>query len=278
MQLMEMAEARREGLKINDKEKKIFEELGRDDFQRTIWALPDEQQRRQILRVHPDFSEEQIVRMLEYIGEIKSEDQLTLLQDDLYSKGKGGQLTMMTLAPNFELALYIAQITGAFIFTDSPTRWEEIIQAQHKDGGMVIYNWGELTDCINSLEYPLNVNPLVTFKLRETGKLGKIRKVLRDIYSAIQSKESIAGIQALTDRLKPELVKAHEAAQREMKAPKGDGGGGMEDIEEHTFNARLKCVIPAGGITHNNVQRMLLSCGLSNYLKNVPMAIFFDHD
>lgn len=35
----------------------------------------------------------------------------------------GGQLRMLKLAPNFEMAMYLAQVTGAAIVTDCALRW-----------------------------------------------------------------------------------------------------------------------------------------------------------
>ena len=50
----------------------------------------------------------------------------------------------------------------------------------------------------------------------------------------------------------------------------------IPNSSEHSFKVKFKCLIPNGGITHKNVQRMLLSSGIEKFLNNVPMAIFIE--
>lgn len=57
-------------------------------------------------------------------------DPLAVLQEGSLDGGKdGGLLNLFQLAPNFEIAMYLAQATGACIVTDSTMRWEEILRA-----------------------------------------------------------------------------------------------------------------------------------------------------
>jgi len=47
----------------------------------------------------------------------------------------------------------------------------------------------------------------------------------------------------------------------------------MNPNSQEIFYSKFECIIPKGGITLKNVQRMLLSHGYDNYLNNVSMAI-----
>src|SRR5271165_7679080 len=58
---------------------------------------------------------------------------------------------------------------------------------------------------------------------------------------------------------------AHRMSQREI-----------EKSGASAIKGRLQCVIPKGGIEHNNVSRMLLTAGDDNHLSTVPMAFFMD--
>ena len=57
-------------------------------------------------------------------------DPLAVLQEGSLEGGKeGGQMNMFKLVPNFEMTMYLAQATGAYIVTDSPFRWSEVKRA-----------------------------------------------------------------------------------------------------------------------------------------------------
>jgi len=266
-QMFNMAEERSKNRQVNEKDQGLMEWLHKDDFERMICMLPINYQKSKICQAIPNLSEKQIEEMLEYIEIKKQGDPLTLLQDNVYDKDDGGQLTSINLLPNFEISLFLCQATGSFLLTDSHYRWEEIKMAQHKENGIVVYNWNNLTNCINDLEYTLDGSPEITFQLRKSGKLGKFRKSIKEIYAAIQDNEERTKIDCLIERLNKQFIEGHEVAKKEL----GDTG-------EDMFNGKFHCLIPKGGIVHNNVQRMLLSCGNDNHLNNVPMAIFVEHE
>ncbi len=263
-QMFNMAQGRSKEHQINKKDLTFMEQLHIDDFKRATYMLPKTQLKAQINRVMPDLSENQIEEHLKYMDTKKLQDPLTLLQDNVYSD-EGGQLTIMNLSPNFEISLFISQVTGALLLTDSNYRWKEMLGSQNEEGGKVVHNWSELASCINDFEYILNPKPEIVFQLRTSGKLGKLRKAMREIYSAIQENSEPEKIKFLTEKLKPQVIGACKLARKEIN-----------DLSEYSFNSKFCCIIPKGGIVHNNVQRMLLSCGIDNYLRSVPMAIFVE--
>ncbi|PCJ41095.1 MAG: hypothetical protein COA71_08590 [SAR86 cluster bacterium] len=265
-EMMNMAKERTKGMKIEDKDKVIMEWLHNDDFKRAHNMLPRSSQRALYKEAMPELSDVKIEELLTYTENEKKRDPLTLLQDDIFSPEDGRQLIIMSLSPNFEMSLYIAQLTGAFIITDNQIRWKELMGAQHTEYGMVTYDWSELTTCIGQFNYILNNHSDVVFQQRQAGKLGEIRKVFRDIYSVIQSQTSSEIIDAAKERLIQQLSKAYEKSTAELKVGDNDDYFG-------TFT----CVIPKGGIADNNIQRLLLSSGSENYLNNVPMIIFMEH-
>ena len=74
--------------------------------------------------------------LVEYLREKRQQDPLALLQDDLI--GDEGQIIIFNLTPNFEMAFYLAQLTGSFLFTDNRYRWNEMLGADHQDSNE---NW-----------------------------------------------------------------------------------------------------------------------------------------
>ena len=86
--------------------------------------------RSQLLQASPDMDDEMQDKTLRYIEQLKERDPLAVLQEDSLTGGKeGGLVNMMKLAPNFEIAMYLAQATGACIVTDNSFRWTEINRA-----------------------------------------------------------------------------------------------------------------------------------------------------
>jgi hypothetical protein len=83
------------------------------------------------------------------------------------------------------------------------------------------------------------------------------------IYSSIQDSKDIPNAHFI-ERLKNEFIVGYETSKRD--ANKG----------KDFFSGKFICLIPQGGFVHNNVQRILLTCGSKNHLNSVPMAIFVE--
>ena len=157
------------------------------------------------------------------------------------------------------MSLLICQVTGSFLLTDSSFRWKEIIATQ-KDVDNINNSWNAAANCISELEYPLNLNPEISFSLRRSGKAGKLRSILRDLYSNIQNSTS-GNLSSFKNR----YIDACLSLKKE----------GLFN-QEYGFLSEWQCIIPKDGIKHNNVQRIILLCGIEDSLQQVPMAIFMD--
>tara|TARA_B100000780_G_C21122099_1_gene454605 strand:+ start:31 stop:699 length:669 start_codon:yes stop_codon:yes gene_type:complete len=217
-------------------------------------------------QVHlPELDDDQVDEIIKYIEEKNKADPFTVLQKDIFTR-EGGQYLMTNLSPNFEIALFLCQATGSILLTDNHYRWDEILQAQHKESGITTYEWQDLSKLMDELEYSLNGNIEKTLQHRVSGKLGEIRKVTKEVYLTIRGNNDPDKISSLTEALKKQYELAHNAAER-----------AFDKDDQNTFKAKLSHLIPKGGIVHNNVQRMLLTCGNDNHMRNVPMAILVEH-
>ena len=126
-QMLHMARSRSAGIEINPQEDARLEQLMREDLQRSLMSLPREVLRPQLLKASPDLDEEQLEEALQDIERHKERDPLAVLQEGSLTGGEeGGQFSVMKLAPNFEMAMYLAQVTGSCIVTDRISRWKEI--------------------------------------------------------------------------------------------------------------------------------------------------------
>jgi hypothetical protein len=262
-QMLNMAQERTQHRPITNKDKALLKRLHKDEFERTIWMLPKDAQKKQIKRALPHLTDKQVEETLKYVSLKRQADQLSLLQDDVIYGGKGGQLLMTNMTPNFEMSLYIAQATGSLIVTDSHYRWDEITAAQNRTNGLTAYDWNDLTNVVKSQPQMLDWDGRNAFALRQSGKLHGLRNTIGNIYSAVLTNDNPDSI--TIDCLKGEFKTACEAVSGE----KVEG--------DNTFTVNFNCLIPKGGIVHTNVHRLLLSSGVENYTNNVPMAILVEH-
>lgn len=261
-QMLSMAMQRGKIQKINEKEAERYKKLSEEDFIRTLRMLPNDQQLSQIRQAMPDISQKQSEELLAYMTAQNEQDALALLQEDVF--GDGGQLMMVSMAPNFEMVLFIAQVTGSVILTDSETRWEEIKAAQNRENGMVSYPWKKLSDVINAKEFIFSALPETSYRNRMDGNFSNIRKSLRDIYSIVRKNQLLLD-DNLVDRLKTDFVARH------AKAMKSFG-----EAVPNSFTGKMNFLMPKGGFVNNNVQRLLLKSGSEHHLSFAPVAVFVE--
>src|SRR5690606_33471248 len=96
-------------------------------------SMPEDGMRSQLRKMSNEMTDADIDDVVVYMRRVRDEDPLAAVQDGLLD-GKGGQFNLSKMAPNFEMALYIAQATGASIVTDSPHRWREMQLAVARKG------------------------------------------------------------------------------------------------------------------------------------------------
>lgn len=260
-QMFAMANERIQEYSIVEKDKKVLDYLQQDDRELCMLMLPLDLQRKEIRKINPHLSEHELEQILEYFKYKKQENPLSLLQDDAI-KADGGQLLCYKILPNFEIALFLAQITGAFLLTDNHFRWAEINTAQNSDV-LTCGAYNEIASIINDKKYILNLDTETSFQLRKSAQTRPFRKSMRSIYETLcNEKPSEFKINELEIK---ELDKAHLAISKEILKHKGN-----------PVSARFNCLIPTKGIIHNNVLRLLLFSGIEKYVKQVPMAILVD--
>ncbi|MDM5264507.1 DUF4238 domain-containing protein [Sulfurovum sp. XTW-4] len=247
---------------VKSKDAQLSEFLAKDSYERTIYAASKDQQKSFISQTLADATEEEVSAILDIYDQKKQQDPFALLQNDIY-EGNEGQIMTLNMSPNFESSMFLSQVTGSIFLTSSDTRWKEVLASQHKESGITIYQWSDLTDCITNNEYIFNANPENILRFKEQGKLSSIRNVHKKIYSAIQKEEPTYGHKVQIAKIKKEYRTVQIKASSELS-----------EVKEYNFPCKLHCIAPYGGIENNNVQRLLLTSNADNFLKNVPMAIY----
>lgn len=88
----------------------------------------------------------QTIDLLEQKAEVSP---LVMLQK--VDRKDNSQFMLFRMAPNYEMALLIAQVTGSVVVTDSGSRWNEMMAAQHRTQGIVNYPWNDAHTTFSSL-------------------------------------------------------------------------------------------------------------------------------
>jgi hypothetical protein len=281
-QIWDMARERLKNWEPSREEYAVFEPLYKEDIMRSMWCLPKENLKRQISKAVPHISDEDMEKILEHIEEMRVHDPFALLQT-LPSGKEGGQLLKSQLSPNLELGLFLSQMTGSFIYTDNLHRWNEILGAIREEG-MSRKNWALVAECLSTLCFTFlnNVDPQTTFAIRQSGRLGDFRKVLRQIWMNVQRDLEPDSVEVMIQRIPSELKEAHQKAHAEWHSIQKE----LQVQSESPFvplivtvNGKIDFRIPSAGFGLNTVYRLLLShSGRTDYLRYLPMAAFIEFD
>ncbi len=267
-QMYDLASARMKGKEIDEKTKEQMKELIEQDAKRSLMNRPDEVLANMIRRSNPGLPEDKVVETLRYMKKKRAEDPLALLQD-LAPGEEGAQLIAGHMTPNFEMGLYLALLTGSFIYTDNALRWSELMVV----AGSSRPERELLAQAASDVPITFLVNPIHTFLARKSGCLGGMRKALRNVWSEAQKSSLDSGhITGVTNELKGAAAKTEVEWASIQKRYKAEPEG-----FPLTATGKLSCKIPFPGFGITDVYRLLISHSRrQKYLEYMPMAMFLD--
>ena len=276
-QMYDMAEQRSKALPLAEEDVSLMKKLQRADFKRSMYLLPKDVLRRQLKKANTNIDDEDVESAIQYIDQMAENDPLALLgqSDEKENEAGGSHIIMGHLSPNFEISLFLAQVTGAVLLTDNLYRWKEALTALGADVQM---KWDQLTLDVNSIQFPLNAHTFRTLDLRIQGKFSRMRMAMNNLLRTIRSAPPEAKKANISKKIMSQLRSAEKLAQSEINAPPV-----LEDLEDHTErelqgSCSLRIIAPQDGIQHRNTQRMLLSRGGMAHLSDVPVAILIEHN
>jgi hypothetical protein len=265
-QMLHMARSRSVGIEINPREDARLEQLMREDLQRSLMSLPREVLQSQLLKVSPDLDEEQLEEALQHIERHKERDPLAVLQEGSLTGGEeSGQFSVMTLAPNFEMTMYLAQATGSCIVTDRISRWKEIRRTLHQ---RAIWSDAGLSTLARSImgstfAFPQDVADIG--KLASDKTFDTYPALMRDTFKYLSKLDAHGPKPNLEANLAARFARAHSSAQAVIRK-----------AQIPAREARIFCVFPPGGVQDNTVNRLLLMSSSEKHLASVPMAFFIE--
>lgn len=281
--ILDMAKERLKNWRPSREEFKAFEPLYREDFMRSLSGLPEESLKRQIREAMPHISDEEMKKVLELFEEMRIQDPLALLQP-LPPGKEGGQLHVIQLSPNLELGLFLSQVTGSFIYTDNSHRWNELLGTSDSSGIPRNEGWKTVAELLSSLPFTFlnQIDPETALAFRQSGGLGEFRKVLRKIWTNIQSDLEPEEIEVMAQKFSRELKEVYKKSEAEWRSIQKELQTPIEGLSGSSIfsvNGKIDCRISPSGFGVNTVYRLLLShSGRTDYLRFLPMAAFIEFD
>ena len=265
-QTMRMAHDRSAGIALKPGEEPRLERLHKLDFRRDFLMMPRDGMTARLRKDFPEMGAKELEEMLCDIERLKEQDPLAPLQDGLLEGGKeGGQFRLMKLAPNFEMAMYLAQATGASIVTDSAYRWKELHRALRPRISAPVANLRALANEIAGATFIFPEDSIEIAKLSFAGDLSAYPGLMRDAFRYLARMAERGTKPNWEAHLAARFAKSHQSAQAALKKAGISGTVG-----------RISCAFPAGGIQDNTVNRLLLMSSSERHLPNVPMAFFIE--
>lgn len=263
-QMLQLARERSVTMKVSPDLEPRAMELMKLDFRRNLMSMPDDGLRSQLRRSSPELSETEMDDVVAYMHRARDLDPLAAVQDGLLD-GKGGQLNLAKMAPNFEMALYIAQATGASIVTDSPHRWREIQLAIARQGGgrpMRIPAFAKAM-AASPVGFVNDVEDF--FAAASTQAFEGYPPILRDAFKYLAQIEQRGPKPNFEAGLAARLTRLHRTSQARLR----------KTVKTSSLG-RVHGIFPAGGIQDNTVNRLLLMSSSEHHLHNVPAAFLIE--
>lgn len=248
-EILDMAELRGKE-SVSEEEKKQFIRLGREDRLNLAFSLPDKERKLLLIDEFSDCTEEEIEEIDKALAEKAKYDPLVPLKD--FMTNSTTQNIPFVLVPNYEMSMFIAQVTGSVIVTDSESRWMEFQLAQHRSNGIIHYPWKPIYESINKI--PLDSQVAETFVKSSNNNYVKFRNGLKAINALVSSNNQ--NVETIC-KWKAEALNCEGNVIREV-----------------VDKANIKILAPEGGFYDTNVQRLLLKSNCYHYIDKVNSVYY----
>jgi hypothetical protein len=260
---MAMAQERTAKVPMSLRDEPRLEELVRIDQMRDMAMWPKDALEARVRKNFPDLDDEGLAEIQSGIERMKEDDPLTALQDGIFDGGEdGGQMRLMQMSPNFEMAMYLAQATGASIVTDSAVRWREILRAALRADAPPA-RLQRLAANIAESVFLFSDDSDRIVNLARDGVLCAYPKLFAEMFDYLGSVALRGPKPNFEEGLAARFARAHASAQKMLQKRKEPGNRG-----------KISCLFAPAGIQNNTVNRLLLMSSSDHHMPKVPMAFY----
>lgn len=254
-----MAEERTKNWKPSEEDMRQFNYLNEDDFRRSFSRLPEQSLRRQIRKNDPDITDEMVEKVLALIRKQCEQDPLALMQP--MEPGQDNAQLKIIKGFNLEIALFLAGLTGAFVYTDALLHWRHL--HEHTRAGSTPQtdaSWSPLTDAIKSIMFPMQHDPDKLMEDRLSGgQSGSIRSLTTRLLGSMLDNVLPATLSPIAAQLNNAVMSMRE--KQKDRSP------------EAALDMQFEFSVPAAGFENNAVRRLILTFGRANDIRIVPTAM-----
>ncbi|WP_224702372.1 DUF4238 domain-containing protein [Devosia aquimaris] len=266
-QMMAMAEIRAQQSKASIDDEPAVRDIMMQDMRRSIEGItPESKLRRDLAEIMPELEQGDVNAAIRYLAEKREADPLASLRNVDPTADRGGQFQLARLAPNFEMAMYIAQATGSHIVTDSEHRWRELKRASRKIMLGMPPLLAELSENLDQSTFSIGYRFEDLADQMCSPTFHGYATIFREASSYL-AKVSAGGQprrQNFEAHLGAKFMKTHASAQASIRKSRPPVTIG-----------KITGLFPFGGIQDNSVNRLLLMSSSENHLPSVPMAFRF---
>ena len=278
MRTFRMAESRMKYKNTNEKEMYYTYKLMQEDAKRSFLSLPSEILINKLKKSSPNISNEEIENTLAFIEEQRLADPLSPTQSP--NINNEGRLHIFRMSGTHEMALYLAQITGSFVYTDVKHCWNEYNQSELKKPKEEVANfWGPLVRALNDFNLIMYIDPDPRFwpTIKNKGYFKDFinlhKNILKSVREITNQKKADIKTKEYIKRLKDiNLEKIFKKIEIDYKKEFKDSGKMSKKIK-----IPANYFIPVNGIGSNAVTQILLTHGINtSYWKSVPFGLYLN--
>lgn len=265
-----------QGLDLTEETKAKIEPHGKRMLEKTLYRLPDDQLAISLKRALPHLTDQQLKDQIEYTRRLRHNDPM-ILDQELPAEG---QMMINRNGSNLEMGMYIAQLTGSYLYTDLPEQWREILSCEQNptsEGD----TWSPLTKAFQSLEYSFlnDIDPQFAYNLKTEGRLETFRSFLRRVWIDINGNHTYDEANKHARRFSEELHEEYTSAKEEWAKIDKEllkwvtGSGGLAAI----ISGGMNWQIPAIGFCISGVGKLLEArTERKRFKSTIPMSVFLD--
>jgi hypothetical protein len=262
-QMMAMARARSRTIKFGPSDDPRLEAVIQEDMRRAMLNMPKDALAERMLEMAGDDDPIPMNTLVDLVEQMKVDDSLAILQKDPLTNG--GQFEIMKMAPNFEMAMYLAQAAGAQILTDSPFRWKELQAALARRYLSTTPALVELQHEIASTPVAFPVGHQAILRVFDDPSFPGTGSIFRSAFSYTSTRT----VENLKPNFEAQLAARFRRQRDSMKSL-------IARAKVPAVAARLTTAFRFGGFQDNTINRLLLMSSSEQHLHSVPMATLIE--
>ncbi len=248
-----MARKRTAEWKMDPTEYREMSWLTLEDTERAIMRMPDKYVLARVKESSPGISDMDARDVLAYMRSQQEQDPFALLQ--VASEGESGQFLVMR-SVNLEIALFIAQLTGAVIVTDVSAMWRQL--HLHTRAGKVPE---EPSQAGATLRFTPCLHPDLAVAIDALPEAAAVRAAIRKLKTNTDRRCTSEDVQGALEEVRVHLNALSES---------------IESMDEGHPNAQVSLAlsVPDAGFESPDAQRLVVSFGSDDAPVNLGLAFF----